>query len=64
MKGNTMEIYQNEVMQVAGFIVQVNDEYDNGTWSYGMFDTYDEALAFTSGLPYSAVEPIYKPVKH
>jgi hypothetical protein len=59
-----MQVYQDEVMRVAGFIVQVSDEYDNGTWSYGMFDTEAEALAFTDGLPYSVVEPVYKPVKH
>ena len=59
-----MEIYQNEVMQVAGFIVQVSDEDGNGEWSYGMFDTYDEALAFTNGLIRSVIEPVYKPVKH
>jgi hypothetical protein len=59
-----MQLYQDEVMQIAGFIVQVSDEYDNGTWSYGMFDTEDQAHAFTIGLPYSRVEPVYKPVKH
>jgi hypothetical protein len=59
-----MEIYQDEVMQVAGFIVQVSDEYGNGTWSYGMFDTEDQAHAFTIGLLYSVIEPVYKPVKH
>ena len=59
-----MEIYQNEVMQIAGFMVRVSDEYDDRTWSYGMFDTYDQAQDFTTGLAYSVIEPIYKPVKH
>ena len=59
-----MQVYQDEVMRVAGYIVQVSDEEGNGTWSYGMFDTEDEAYAFTIGLPYSVVEPVYKPVKH
>jgi len=59
-----MQVYQDEVMQIAGFIVQVSDEYENGTWSYGMFDTYDQASKFTEGLPYSVIEPVYKPVKH
>jgi len=61
-----MQVYQDEVMQVAGFIVQVSDEIQsvNGAWSYGMFDTEDQANAFTIGLPHSVVEPVYKPVKH
>ena len=59
-----MQLYQDEVMQIAGFIVQVSDEDSNGTWSYGMFDTEDQAHAFTIGLSYSVVEPVYKPVKH
>jgi hypothetical protein len=59
-----MQVYQDEVMQVAGWIVQVSDEYGNGRWSYGMFDTEDEALAFTDGLFPAVVEPVYKPVKH
>jgi hypothetical protein len=42
----------------------VSDEDGNGTWSYGMFDTEDQAHAFTIGLSYSRVEPVYKPVKH
>jgi hypothetical protein len=59
-----MQLYRDEVMQIAGFIVQVSDEDGNGTWSYGMFDTEDQADAFTIGLSYSRVEPVYKPVKH
>ena len=59
-----MQVYQDEVMRVAGYIVQVSDEDGNGTWSYGMLDTEDEAYAFTNGMPYSVVEPVYKPVKH
>jgi hypothetical protein len=42
----------------------VSDEHGNGTWSYGMFDGYDEAYAFTDGMLHSVVEPVYKPVKH
>lgn len=65
MKGTTMQVFfQDEVMQIAGFMVRVSDEYGNGTWSYGMFDTYDQAQDFTAGLTYSVIEPIYKPVKH
>jgi hypothetical protein len=59
-----MQVYQDEVMRVAGYIVQVSDEDGNGTWSYGMFDTEDEAYAFTNGMLYSVIEPVYKPVKH
>ena len=58
-----MQVLQNEVMQVAGFIVQVADTID-GSWCYGMFDTYDDALAFTHAYPQSNVMPIYKPVTH
>lgn len=59
-----MQVYQDEVMQIAGFTVQVSDEYGNGVCSYGMFDTYDQAQDFTTGLLYSVIEPIYYPVKH
>jgi len=59
-----MQVYQDEVMRVAGYIVQVSDEDGNGTWSYGMFDGYDEAYAFIDGMLYSVIEPVYKPVKH
>ena len=59
-----MQVYQDEVMRVAGFIVQASDEDGNGTWLYGMFDTEDQAVAFTIGLSNSVVETVYKPVKH
>ena len=66
-----MQVYQDEVMQIAGFIVNVSDEYGvsneygNGRWSYGMFDTEDEAFAFArDGMLDAVVEPVYKPVKH
>jgi hypothetical protein len=59
-----MQVYKDEVMQIAGFIVQVHDGDGYGEWSYGMFDTEDEALAFTNGLLHAVVEPVYKPVKH
>lgn len=59
-----MQLYQDEVMQIAGFIVRVAEENNNGDWLYGMFDTEDQAYAFTIGLAYSVVEPVYKPVKH
>jgi hypothetical protein len=59
-----MQVYQDEVMRVAGWIVQVSDEYGNGRWSYGMFDTEEEALAFADGLLHAVIEPVYKPVKH
>lgn len=56
--------FQDDVMQIAGFMVRVGDEHDNLVWSYGMFDTYDQAQDFTTGLAYSVIEPIYVPVKH
>jgi hypothetical protein len=59
-----MQVYQDEVMQVAGWIVNTSDEYGNGRWSYGLFDTEAEALAFSDGLLDKVIEPVYKPVKH
>ena len=56
--------FQDEVMQIAGFMVRVSDEYDDLVWSYGIFDTYDQAQDFTTGLAYSVIEPIYRPAKH
>lgn len=56
--------FQDEVMQIAGFMVRVSDEYDDLVWSYGIFDTYDQAQDFTDGLAYSVIEPIYRPAKH
>jgi hypothetical protein len=63
-----MEIYQNEIMQVAGFVVEVIDLYfdasEQRSWHYGMFDTYDDAVAFTHAYPQGKIVPIYKPVTH
>jgi hypothetical protein len=61
-----MEIYENEVMQVAGFVVEVIDLYfdssEQRSWHYGMFDSYDEAMSFTHAYPQGKIVPIYKPV--
>jgi hypothetical protein len=61
-----MQVFENEVMQVAGFMVTVLDiEYDKPQlWHYGMFDTYDEASVFVNAYPRSLISPIYKPVTH
>lgn len=61
-----MQVYQNEVMQVAGFMVTVWDIEDDTPrlWHYGMFDNYDEASVFVNAYPQSLISPIYKPVTH
>lgn len=61
-----MKVYENEVMQVAGFMVRVSDFEDGQerSWHYGMFDNYDDALAFTRAYPNSFIAPVYKPVTH
>lgn len=59
-----MQVYQDEVMQVAGFMVEVWDYDANLSWRYGMFDTYDDAMAFTHAYPQGKIVPIYKPVTH
>jgi hypothetical protein len=61
-----MQVFQNEIMQVAGFTVTVCD-YEDGQptiWRYGLFDTYDDAFAFTRAYGNSMIEPMYKPVTH
>ena len=61
-----MQVYQDEVMQVAGFTVTVYDNEGDqpAIWRYGMFDTYDDAFVFTRAYRNSMIEPIYKPVTH
>lgn len=59
-----MQVYQDEVMQVAGFMVEVWDFDTSQSWRYGMFDTYDDALAFTHAYPQGKIVPIYKPATH
>lgn len=61
-----MQVYQDEVMQVAGFMVRVSDFEDGQerSWHYGMFDTYDDAQAFRHAYPDSMISPIYKPATH
>lgn len=61
-----MQVFENEVMQVAGFMVTVWDVEDDvpRLWHYGLFNTYDDALAFTHAYPHSLIGPIYKPATH
>jgi hypothetical protein len=61
-----MQVFQNEVMQVAGFMVTVWDIEDGEPrlWHYGMFDNYDDALVFVHAYPHSLISPVYKPVTH
>jgi hypothetical protein len=61
-----MQVFENEVMQIAGFIVTVLDIEDDKPrlWHYGIFDTQDEASAFVNAYPRSLIAPVYKPVTH
>jgi hypothetical protein len=61
-----MQVYQDEVMQVAGFMVEVwdFDVNEERAWHYGLFDTYEDAVSFTHAYPQGKIVPIYKPATH